>query len=207
MNWDEQTITQVLKDMHGRESIPTSPRRAEIRARLVAHNGVSLSVFETRLGWMGAAYSPRGIVSLQLPRATRADVLRELQHEFPEGTIRDDVPGEIKRELCDYAEGRCRAFDLPVDLSAVKPFQLAVLSVISHIPFGETRTYGWVARAIGKPGAARAVGQALHTNPIPIILPCHRVIASNGSLGGYGGGLELKKRLLQLEGATLNSGF
>ncbi|MBI4787571.1 MAG: MGMT family protein [Chloroflexi bacterium] len=86
----------------------------------------------------------------------------------------------------------------------LKPFQRAVLIAISKIPFGETRSYGWVAREIGQPNAARAVGQALHTNPIPIIIPCHRVIASDGSLGGYGGGLPMKAKLLQLEGAALN---
>jgi O-6-methylguanine DNA methyltransferase len=85
----------------------------------------------------------------------------------------------------------------------VKPFQRAVLTAIQKIPFGETRSYGWVARAIGKPRASRAVGQALGANPIPIIIPCHRIIASDGSLGGYGGGLPLKRKLLTLEGAML----
>jgi methylated-DNA-[protein]-cysteine S-methyltransferase len=78
-----------------------------------------------------------------------------------------------------------------------------VLAAISKIPFGETRSYGWVARAIGKPGAARAVGQALHTNPVPIIIPCHRIVASDGSLGGYGGGLPMKIKLLRLEGVAV----
>ncbi len=204
MKWDEGSIALVLKEMHAQESIPSSPRRAEIRTRILAGDVVSLAVFETRLGWMGVAFSPRGIVSLQLPRAARAEAVRDLQRAFSDGVVAEQIPEEIAGELADYAEGRCRAFNLPLDLSAVKPFQLAVLSAISRIPFGETRSYGWVARAIGRPGAARAVGQALHTNPIPIIIPCHRVIASNGHLGGYGGGLEMKKRLLQLEGAALN---
>ncbi len=201
--WDEETVTRVLNEMHASESIPPSPRRAEIRARLLAGDGLELSVLETQLGWMGVAYSPRGIISLQLPRAGRELALRDLQRAFPKGSVKQEIPEEIARELRDYSAGRCRQFHLPVDLSSARPFQRAVLTAISRIPFGETRSYGWVARAIGKPGAARAVGQALHTNPIPIIIPCHRVIASNGSLGGYGGGLEMKRRLLQLEGSAL----
>jgi methylated-DNA-[protein]-cysteine S-methyltransferase len=117
--------------------------------------------------------------------------------------LQNHAPSEMLRELREYAAGRRRAFDLPLDWSSIKPFQRAVLKAASHIPFGETRSYGWIAQKIGKPRAARAVGQALGANPIPIILPCHRVIASSGKLGGYGGGLPMKVMLLKLEGATL----
>ncbi len=194
---------QVLEEMHSREHIPPSRRRTETRARLVDSFGVYLSVLETRLGPIGVAFRERGIVSLQLPRSTEEQAWRELQKQFPDGVRRADVPEAIKHELCAYAEGRCKEFDLPVDLSSMRPFQRAVLTAITKIPFGETRSYGWVARAIGKPGAARAVGQALHTNPIPIILPCHRIVASDGSLGGYGGGLPMKIKLLRLEGVAV----
>ena len=204
MKWNEALLAQTLKELRTQERIPASERRAAIRAQLVNSSDVNLYAFETRLGWMGMARSERGIRYLQLPRPTRAQALRDLQREFPDGVIRRAVPEEIERELCAYAEGRCRSFSAPLDLALLRPFQRAVLIAIGKIPFGETRSYGWVAREIGQPKAARAVGQALHTNPIPIIIPCHRVVASNGGLGGYGGGLQMKVKLLQLEGAALN---
>jgi len=102
------------------------------------------------------------------------------------------------RQLEEYFAGRRRAFDLPLDLGGTD-FQRRVWDALLGIPFGETRTYSELARAIGAPKAVRAVGAANGANPVAIIVPCHRVIASDGSLGGYGGGLELKRRLLALE--------
>ncbi len=203
MEWDNALLEQTLKEMHALEMIPISERRDAIRAQLVEPVGVYLYVVETRLGWIGIAYSSRGICSLQLPLPTRSEAQAALERAFPGALVREDIPDETARELRDYGEGRCHRFHLNVDLSAVRPFQRAVFAAIVRIPFGQTRTYAWVAREIGSPKAARAVGQALHTNPIPIIIPCHRIIASNGGLGGYGGGLPLKRKLLQLEGATL----
>ncbi len=104
-----------------------------------------------------------------------------------------------RAQLLDYLAGRRRVFDLPLR-PAGTPFQRRVWAALSAIPWGETRTYGQIARAIGAPKAARAVGQANHRNPIPIFIPCHRVIGAGGALTGYGGGLELKRMLLQLEG-------
>lgn len=203
MEWNDERIVQVLKDIRAREVIPSPVRRASLRAQLVQPSGVYLNAFETRLGWLGVARSERGVRHLQLPRPTREQALGMLQREFPAAMVATDIPREIERELCAYAEGRGRSFSVALDLATLKPFQRAVLTAIRKIPFGETRTYGWVAREIGNPKAARAVGQALHTNPIPIILPCHRVIASDGSLGGYGGGVPMKQKLLKLEGALL----
>lgn len=109
------------------------------------------------------------------------------------------VLAEGARQLLDYLAGRRRVFDLPLR-PAGTPFQRRVWAALSAIPWGETRTYGQIARAIGAPTAARAVGQANHRNPIPIFIPCHRVIGAGGALTGYGGGLELKRILLELEG-------
>lgn len=168
---------------------------------------MNLAVFETRLGWMGVAFSERGLAGVQLPRATRAQTLAQLKRAFPDATLVDAAPSHIARELIEYAEGKRREFTLPLDWSAMTPFQRKVLRAIAKIPFGETRSYGWVARKIGKPRAARAVGRALATNPLPIVLPCHRVLGSDGGLHGYGGGLPLKKKLLELEGARGDFGF
>lgn len=107
------------------------------------------------------------------------------------------------RQLSEYFTGKRKAFDLPVDLSSLTPFQRSVLQVAISIPAGSVWTYGQVAQHIGRPKASRAVGQALGSNPIPIVIPCHRVIASDGSLTGYsaGAGIASKKWLLQMEGA------
>jgi methylated-DNA-[protein]-cysteine S-methyltransferase len=106
------------------------------------------------------------------------------------------------QELDEYFAGERRKFTIPLDLRGT-PFQIACWNALLEIPYGETRSYGEIARAIGHPQAFRAVGMANNRNPIAIVVPCHRVIASSGSLCGYGGGLELKRKLLDLEGATM----
>jgi methylated-DNA-[protein]-cysteine S-methyltransferase len=109
---------------------------------------------------------------------------------------------DVRRELDEYFEGRRHDFDLPVDLR-VAPFHEAVLHELARVPYGHTATYGALAARVGRPRAARAVGTVMNRNPIPIVLPCHRIIGANGSLTGYGGGLAVKRTLLELEGAIL----
>ena len=106
------------------------------------------------------------------------------------------------RELDEYLAGRRREFSLPLDLRGTE-FQRKCWDALLSIPYGETRTYAEIARSVGRPQAFRAVGMANHSNPIAIIVPCHRVIETSGGLGGYGGGLDLKHKLLKLEGARL----
>jgi O-6-methylguanine DNA methyltransferase len=202
--FEQYPVAKILTAMKRREKIPQSTHRAAIRARLLdAYPEIKLSIVATRIGFLGLAWNARGIVALHLPRGDAEQTLRDLQREFPRASIVEDAPASIARELQEYAAGRLRQFDLPLDWSSIKPFQRAVLMAASKIPFGETRTYAWIAQKIGKPRASRAVGRALGANPIPIILPCHRVIGSDGGLRGYGGGLELKEKLLRLEGALL----
>ncbi len=107
------------------------------------------------------------------------------------------------RQLHQYFAGERRGFDLPVDLSLASPFAREVLNATRQVPFGRLATYRSIAQDVGKPGATRAVGNALGSNPVPIVIPCHRVIRSDGSLGGYTGGLDIKRHLLSLEGALL----
>lgn len=116
----------------------------------------------------------------------------------PEWRRDDDAFGRAKDQLREYFDGTRREFDLPLDLQGTG-FQLAVWRELARIPFGETISYGELARRIGRPTASRAVGAANGANPIPIIIPCHRVIGTNGSLTGFGGGIETKIRLLALE--------
>ena len=109
---------------------------------------------------------------------------------------------DVRRELDEYFEGRRLTFDLPIDLR-VQPFHADVLRELALVPYGETATYGALAARVGKPKAARAVGTVMNRNPIPIVLPCHRIVGANGALTGYAGGLDVKRTLLTLEGATL----
>jgi methylated-DNA-[protein]-cysteine S-methyltransferase len=104
-----------------------------------------------------------------------------------------------RKELRDYFAGRLRSFSTPCDIRSLPPFTQAVLRITRAIPYGKIRSYRWIAEKLGKPGAARAVGNALGRNPVPFIIPCHRVVRSDGSLGGYALGLSWKKRLLKLE--------
>ena len=109
----------------------------------------------------------------------------------------------VRRELDEYFEGRRHGFDLSVDLRGLTPFSERVLGELALVPFGETATYAQLAARAGNPKAARAVGTIMNRNPVPIVLPCHRVVGADGSLVGYGGGLERKETLLRLEGVLL----
>lgn len=117
---------------------------------------------------------------------------------------RPPVLEEVRRQLREYFAGRRVAFHLPLD-AAGTAWQTAVWSAMSAIPYGETVTYGEIARGLGRPSAARAVGHAAGQNPLPIVVPCHRVIGADGGLRGYGGGLDAKQRLLALERARVSS--
>ena len=107
----------------------------------------------------------------------------------------------VRRQLDEYFEGRREQFDLDVDLRGVAPFAGHVLAELARVPYGTTTTYGTLAARAGKPKAARAVGTVMNRNPLPIVLPCHRVVGATGALVGYGGGLDRKVQLLRLEGA------
>jgi O-6-methylguanine DNA methyltransferase len=127
---------------------------------------------------------------------------RDLREE-KKGFKFEDSPGQMRSyavELEEYFSGERREFTFPLDLRGTD-FQVACWRALLSIPYGETRTYADIARAVGKPNAFRAVGMANNRNPIAIVVPCHRVIASDGTLCGYGGGLDLKRKLLELEGA------
>jgi methylated-DNA-[protein]-cysteine S-methyltransferase len=110
---------------------------------------------------------------------------------------------EARRQLDDYFDGRLRRFELPVDLRSAGEFHRTVLRELAQVPYGQLTTYGALAARAGRPRAARAVGTAMNRNPLPIVLPCHRVVGSTGKLVGYGGGLARKEQLLRLEGALV----
>ncbi len=158
-------------------------------------------IIETALGWLGLVLSPSGLRAVTLPRRDREAVLREVLALGAREEVRDGEFGDLPERLRRYARGEPVPFPDALDFSAATPFQRAVWQAAQEIPYGQKRSYGWLATKAGKPRAARAVGQAMAANPWPIIVPCHRVVSSSGRLGGYGGGLDVKERLLLLEGA------
>lgn len=158
-------------------------------------------VMASPLGTLYVAAGPQGLRRLDFG-ISKADFLSRLDPRAR--TQRDPAAlAPVVAQLRAYFTGERALFELPLDLEAATPFQRSVLQAAQRIPAGTVQTYGQVARAIGKPRASRAVGQALGRNPVPIVIPCHRVVASDGGLGGYsgGGGLDSKRWLLQLEGA------
>ena len=173
-------------------------------ARRAAGEGlldVAYGTYESPLGSLTVMVTPRGLVRLSYPGEGLETQLQELADrvsprilEAPERT--DDV----RRQLDAYFAGRRRAFDVPIDWRLVRGFAGAVLRATSRIPFGGVSSYREIAAAAGSPNAHRAAGNALGSNPVPIVVPCHRVLHAGGGLGGYTGGLERKRYLLELEG-------
>ncbi len=157
------------------------------------------TLLDTELGQMGLVGSGAGLRRIVLPRPAKGTVLKCIIEGYP-GAIADSTPfGDLPRRLKCYLEGERVSFDDELDLADTSLFRRAVWEATRAIPYGQTRSYGEVARRIGKPGASRAVGQALAKNPLPIVVPCHRVIGKDGDLTGFEGGLELKKSLIQIE--------
>lgn len=152
----------------------------------------------TPIGSIFVAATSRGICSVKIGPVSAME--RELRREFPAATIRKDRSGLTAwvRKLAEHVEGSAPELALPLDVRATA-FQWKVWEALRSIPYGSTRSYRDIARAIGKPRAARAVGRACATNPVAIVIPCHRAVRGDGTLGGYAYGLAVKKRLLEGE--------
>jgi AraC family transcriptional regulator of adaptative response/methylated-DNA-[protein]-cysteine methyltransferase len=156
-------------------------------------------IFGSALGRMLVAGTERGVCAVHIADSD-AELGVALRGEFREALIEPDA-GELEAyvsQILDHLNGMRPRMDIPLDIQGTA-FQMRVWKALQDIGYGSTQTYGEVAAAIGNPGAMRAVGNACHNNPVPIIIPCHRVVASGGKLGGYGGGVERKKRLLETE--------
>jgi methylated-DNA-[protein]-cysteine S-methyltransferase len=158
-------------------------------------------VCNTKLGWIGLAFSEKGLRAATLPQASAQAAEKELQRHGAGEPVEAADAGEWPHQLRRYALREAESFSGDLDLDQGTAFQRQVWQTLLEIPRGETRSYQWVAERIGRPRAARAVGQAVGANPLAIVVPCHRVVASDGSLGGFGGGLALKETLLRIEGA------
>jgi methylated-DNA-[protein]-cysteine S-methyltransferase len=162
---------------------------------------VAYGSMDSPVGELLVAVTDRGLVRLAFSGEAEDEVLTELASRVSARVLR--VPKRtdaVRRELDEYFAGSRHGFDVPVDWSLVRGFAQGVLRATAEVPFGETTTYRQVAAAAGSPRASRAAGNALGSNPIPIVVPCHRVLHSGGGLGGYAGGLDRKRTLLTLEG-------
>ncbi len=153
------------------------------------------STFKTTLGWVTITASDTGVTSIDLSSSGRTSESRP-----GGGDPAEAIVDAAKQQLLAYLDGERREFSLPVDWSAGTTFQRKVWKAITKIPYGRLRSYQWVAMRVGGKQYARAVGMALGANPVPIVVPCHRIVAHDGSLGGFSCGLPLKRRLLKLEG-------
>jgi O-6-methylguanine DNA methyltransferase len=153
-------------------------------------------------GWVGLVASERGLRLVTLPVSGREIALSALREHYPDAPLvsDDDILLEVARQVRAYLLGELREFAVTLDLRGHTSFSLAVWAATCRITYGQTRTYRWVAEQVGGgPGVYQAAGAALGANPIPLIIPCHRVIGVDGSLHGFAGGLQMKARLLALE--------
>jgi methylated-DNA-[protein]-cysteine S-methyltransferase len=163
---------------------------------------VAYTTVESPVGALLVARTKRGLVRIAYPMIPHDSVLIELAEDISPRVLESPAKLDaVRRQLDEYFEGRRTRFDLELDWRLSQGFQRRVLSRTARIPFGEVSTYKTIAAAAGSRRGARAAGNALGANPIPIVVPCHRVLHSGGGIGGYGGGLDRKEFLLKLEGA------
>jgi methylated-DNA-[protein]-cysteine S-methyltransferase len=162
---------------------------------------VAYTEVDTPVGQLVLAATKRGLVRITFPVETTESVLEQLSASISPRVLESPARlDDARRELDRYFEGRLKKFDLPLDWQLTRGFYRKVLRATARIPYGKTRSYTEMAGKAGSPRAVRATGTALGSNPLPIVVPCHRVLRSGGALGGYGGGLEVKQHLLELEG-------
>lgn len=173
------------------------------RTRQVARYGT----MDSPLGVLLIATTDEGVCEIDFGRNRTIDEFRDRMTERGFDLIHDQAAIQpVVEQLSEYFQGRRNTFDVPVDVSHLTPFARDVLQATAAVPSGGIATYSEIAKLIGNPGASRAVGNALGRNPIPIILPCHRVVPADHSIGKYTGGVDIKVKLLSLEGALLPTG-
>lgn len=166
---------------------------------------ITISACQTAWGWLGVAVTTTELVRIILPVASHEGALAALRRNWP-GAQEGMNPhlATLHAQLQCYFRGEDVSFrDERLDLRGTTEFLARVWDVVRAIPRGQVRSYGWVAQQVGSPHGARAVGRAMATNPFPIVVPCHRVVGKHGQLTGFGGGLDMKSRLLAMEAARL----
>jgi methylated-DNA-[protein]-cysteine S-methyltransferase len=197
--------------MQGRElkrlAVDAGSRAAVASRSLAAAAGraglldVAVADTDSPLGRLLVAVTRRGLVRVAFAEERRDDVLEELAARISPRVLESpEATDAVRRQLDEYFAGVRERFELTVDMGLITGFAQPTLRATKRVPYGTVTTYSQVAQRIGSPRAARAVGNALGSNPIPIVVPCHRVLRSGGALGGYGGGIQRKQALLKLEG-------
>lgn len=183
---------------------PTLDERFRVAAAATGLLDAAYDVLDdTPVGSLLVGVTERGLARISFDPEPERE-LEQLARLYGSRVLRSSRPVDrVRRELDEYFEGRRHEFDLALDLRAAPEFNRRVLEALAHVGYGHTTTYGALAAEAGAPRAARAVGTVMNRNPVPIVLPCHRVVGANGSLTGYGGGLDRKEWLLRLEGAIL----
>ena len=185
----------------------TVPTDLDTRFRTAAGRAglldAAYDVVDSPVGPLLVAASSRGLLRVSFDPDPEHELEQLSRLAGPRVLRSPRAVDNVRRELDEYFEQRRSAFDLELDLRGVTPFSIRVLGELALVPYGRTATYGELATRAGKPGAARAVGTIMNRNPVPIVLPCHRIVGATGALVGYGGGLERKELLLRLEGAML----
>ena len=166
---------------------------------------IEIFTLDSSIGTLRGAVSQRGLMVLCFANRDEAYFQNLVKKRAPKAELKEVPPEETLagREIAAYLNGGLTKFSCPVDLEGLSGFSRAVYEVMLQIPFGRTMSYGDIAKKIGRPKASQAVGQASGANPMPIVVPCHRVVGSKGSLTGFGGGLETKQALLALENMGL----
>jgi methylated-DNA-[protein]-cysteine S-methyltransferase len=198
----ELEVTLKLRDDLSHEAASAAARFVEAAAESGALDVAYASV-DSPFGRLLVAASTRGLLRLAYPDEPVDALMEELAEQVSPRILQ--APGRLdplRRQLEEYFAGSRRHFQFPIDWRLVHGFGRDVLRVTAHIPYGKVSTYGDVAVRTGRPKASRAVGNALGANPMPIVIPCHRVVRTGGGLGGYTGGVQRKERLLQLEGGA-----
>jgi methylated-DNA-[protein]-cysteine S-methyltransferase len=205
-------MTDELERRLGAASVPPLDvgalrRRLADRADREGLLDVAYGTYDSPLGPLTLVVTPRGLVRLSYPdepiEAELAEIAERVSPRVLEAPERTD---EVRRELDAYFAGKRHHFDVPIDWRLVRGFAGEVLRATARIPFGHVSTYREVAAEAGSPNAYRAAGNALGSNPVPIVVPCHRVLHAGGGLGGYTGGLDRKRFLLRLEGVLDDEG-
>jgi methylated-DNA-[protein]-cysteine S-methyltransferase len=203
---DLKTLEDGLRDLERPDARAFERVRRELAARAAAAALVDVAFerHDSPLGSIVLGATTRGLVRVGLPAEGEDAVLEELSARISPRVLcaSREALSQARRQLDDYFAGRLRRFELPLDWQLTKGFRREVLRATARIPYGRTASYREVATGAGSPAAFRAAGSALATNPLPIVVPCHRVLPSSGGIGGYRGGAEAKARLLELEKAT-----
>lgn len=164
---------------------------------------VEYCIFESQVGTITVVQRGGRIIRLGITKKGNREVRRELTKRYPGGTETERPFKGVRTLLDKYLKGQKVDLDIPVDISGETQFTQKVLRVLQGIPYGEVRSYLWVGKQIGYTMAARAIGQAVKRNPIPIIIPCHRVIREDGTIGGFSQGVNMKRKLLAIENVKL----